>query len=56
VKITVPGKAAEWQVDFFSTADGVTLLGSTTVFRSGKTIVVPLPEFHDDIAFKAFAR
>jgi hypothetical protein len=56
VKITVPGNAADWQVDFYNTADGVTLLGSATIVRKGKTILIPLPEFHEDIAFKAFAR
>lgn len=56
VKITVPGNAADWQVDFYSPVDGVTLLGSAMVVRTGKTILVPVPEFHDDIAFKAIAR
>lgn len=55
VTITVPGSAADWRVDFYSTNDGATLLGSADVKRSGKTIKIPLPDFSDDIAFKAYA-
>lgn len=55
VTITVPGTAANWKVDFYNTKDGVTLLGSVTVARSGKTVAILLPDFSDDIAFKAHA-
>lgn len=56
VTITVSGTAAKWQIDFYSTKDGLTLLGSVDVTCSGKTITIPLPDFSDDIAFKAHAK
>jgi hypothetical protein len=52
VTITVPGKAANWQVDFYDTNTGTTILSSTSVTRQGSTVTVTLPEFQDDIAFK----
>lgn len=55
VTIDVPGTAADWQVIFYSTEDGVSILGSTAVARKGSAITIPLPDFHDDIAFKAVA-
>jgi hypothetical protein len=55
VTITVPGKAANWQVDFYDTSTGTTILSSTSVTRHGNTVTVTLPEFQDDIAFKMMA-
>jgi hypothetical protein len=52
VTITIPGKAANWQVDFYDTSTGTTILSSTSVTRQGSTVTVTLPEFQDDIAFK----
>lgn len=56
VVVTVPGVATNWRVDFYDTKTGTTILSSTSVTRKGNTITVPLPDFHDDIAFKAFAQ
>jgi hypothetical protein len=56
VTITVPGKAADWQVDFYDTSTGTTILSSTSVTRHGNTVTVTLPEFQDDIAFKMTTR
>jgi hypothetical protein len=56
VTITAPGNSENWKVEFYSTEDGVTVLGSVDVSREGSAITIPLPEFSDDIAFKAFAR
>ena len=56
VTITVPGTAASWRVDFYSTKDGTTQLGSVFVTRKGNTITISLPDFQDDIAFKASSR
>ncbi len=53
VTLTVPGTAAAWQVDFYSTQDGTTKLGSATETRQDQTITILLPDFKDDIAFKA---
>jgi hypothetical protein len=55
VTITVPGKAANWQVDFYDTSTGTTILSSTSVTRHGNAVTVTLPEFQDDIAFKMIA-
>lgn len=55
VTLTVPGTAANWQVDFYNTTDGTTILSSSTVTRQGSTVTVTLPEFQDDIAFKMTA-
>jgi hypothetical protein len=56
VTITVPGSAATWQVDFYDTKDGTTVLNSVAVNRRGNTITVPLPDFQDDIAFKLYLK
>ena len=55
VTLTIPGGAANWQVDFYDTSTGTTLLSSTSVTRQGSTVTVTLPEFQDDIAFKMIA-
>jgi len=56
VTITVPGTIASWRVDFYNTKTGTTLLSSTSVTRNGDVIAIPLPDFHDDIAFKLYAQ
>ena len=53
VTITVPGNALHWRVDFISTKDGTTPAGTVFVTRTGQTITVPVPDFSNDIAFKA---
>jgi hypothetical protein len=55
VTLTVPGTAANWQVDFYDTSTGTTILSSTSVIRQGSTVTVTLPDFADDIAFKMIA-
>ncbi len=52
VTLTIPGTAANWQVDFYDTSTGTTILSSTSVTRQGSTVTVTLPSFQDDIAFK----
>jgi hypothetical protein len=52
VTITVPSSSANWQVDFYDTRNGTTILSSVAVVPAGTTVVVPLPDFKDDIAFK----
>ena len=56
VTLTVPGSAANWKVDFYNTKTGTDILSSTLVTRSGDTVIVPLPDFTDDIAFKMHAQ
>lgn len=56
VTVTVPEAAASWRVDFYDTTTGTTILGSITVTRKGNTIAIPLPDFKNDIAFKAQAQ
>ena len=55
VTITVPGTAANWQVDFYDTSTGTTILSSASVTRYGSTVTVTLPDFQDDVAFKMMA-
>ena len=52
VTITVPGTAANWQVDFYDTKTGTTKISSASIIRHGSTVTVTLPAFQDDIAFK----
>ena len=54
--ITFPGTAAAWQVDFYDTKTGTKVTSSAAVTRTGNTIVIPLPDFQDDIAFKLYPK
>jgi hypothetical protein len=54
VVLTVPGTAANWQIDFYNTKTGADIIASTAVNRTGKTITITLPEFTDDTAFKMY--
>jgi hypothetical protein len=54
VTLTIPGTVANWRVDFYDTKNGTTMLSSAFVTRKGQTITIPLPDFQDDIAFKAY--
>jgi hypothetical protein len=56
VSITVPGSAAEWQIDFYDTKTGTDIIGSTVTTRQGDKIVILLADFKDDIAFKLYSR
>ncbi len=56
ITLTVPGSAASWQVDFYSTKTGTEIVSSTLVTRDGRSVTVPLPDFKDDIAFKMYAQ
>jgi hypothetical protein len=56
VMISVPGTAANWQVDFYNTSNGTHLIESITVSQKGNVVTVPLPDFEDDIAFKMFVK
>ena len=56
VTVIILGSAANWKVDFYDTKDGTTILSSNIVSTAGNTIAIPLPDFHDDIAFKAYAQ
>jgi hypothetical protein len=54
VKITAPGSAPNWQVDFYSTKTGTDMIGSAKATRQGNNISISLPDFTDDIAFKLY--
>jgi len=54
VAISVPGSTQNWQVDFYNTRTGADILSSAVAARSGQTVVVSLPDFSDDIAFKMY--
>ncbi len=56
ITILLPENAgANWKVDFYDTKTGKDPLASTTVTQKGGAIRVMLPDFQDDIAFKAYA-
>jgi hypothetical protein len=52
VTVTVPNPGAGWGVKFYDTKTGNELTGSGTVTATGNAVVIPLPDFKDDIAFK----
>jgi hypothetical protein len=56
VTLTVPGSATRWQVDFYDTKSGEATGASAQLFAKDGKLVVFLPEFTDDIAFKMYAR
>lgn len=53
VKLTVPGTATNWRVDFYDVSDGTTILSSIFLTSQGNILNIPLPDFQDAIAFKA---
>jgi hypothetical protein len=56
VTIHVPGSAANWQVDFYSTDTGTDITSSGIVTRKGDQITITLPDFTNDIAFKLYTQ
>ncbi len=54
VSLVVPGSASQWKVDFYDTNTGLDIIGSTTTIRQGDSLIVLLPDFKDDIAFKMY--
>ena len=55
VILNPPGSAATWKVDFYDTTSGTKIIASTQVSRSGNGLMIKLPAFTDDIAFKMTA-
>ena len=56
VTLTVTGSAASWKVDFYNTKDGTTVINSASISRNGNSLIILLPDFKDDIAFKLFPK
>lgn len=56
VSITVPGSASEWKIDFYDTKTGTDITSSMTTIRQGDSLIVLLPDFIDDIAFKMYSQ
>jgi len=56
VTITVPGSASEWKIDFYDTKTGTDIISSTITTRQGDNVIILLPDFTDDIAFKMYPR
>jgi hypothetical protein len=56
VSITVPGSASEWKVDFYDTKTGTDITNSMTTIRQGDSLIILLPDFTDDIAFKMYSQ
>ncbi|HET6846003.1 MAG TPA: hypothetical protein VFH29_04170, partial [Anaerolineales bacterium] len=56
VTLTVPGPATRWQVDFYDPKTGDPNGASAQVFAKDGALVIPLSDFSDGIAFKAYAQ
>jgi len=54
VTLTVPSPAASWHVEFYDTRTGQPTGASVQAIASGGALTIELPEFNDDIAFKAY--
>lgn len=54
VTLTAPGSAAAWTVSFHDTKTGAPLTGTSVLTPEGGKLRIPLPDFSDDIAFKAY--
>lgn len=54
VTVAAPGSASEWRVDFYDTRTGTDMVSSATTVRQGDDVIILLPVFTDDIAFKMF--
>lgn len=55
VTITLPGSAANWQVDFYDTKTGLDVIATIHITRTTSTASIPLPDFQDDLAFRLTA-
>jgi hypothetical protein len=55
VVVSLPGENAVWQVDFYDTHTGSDIIGSDILTRNGRNIVILIPDFSDDIAFRMTA-
>lgn len=53
VTVSAPGTAANWRVDFYDVTDGTHILSTIFLTRQGNSLVIPLPDFKDAIAFTA---
>jgi len=54
VNVIVPGSASEWQIEFYDTGTGTDIIRSTTTIRQGDALIILLPDFTDDVAFKMY--
>ena len=54
VTLTLPGSAANWEIDFYDTGTGTDVVSSTIVTWNGNKVTITLPDFTDDIAFKMY--
>jgi hypothetical protein len=53
--VVAPGAASTWQATFHDPATGAAVGASITVSRTGNRVVIPLPDFADDLAFELVA-
>ena len=54
VTVTLPGKKTTWLVKFYDTKTGTEVIDSMTLTAKGNKLIIPLPDFRDDVAFKIF--
>jgi hypothetical protein len=50
-EVAVPGGAARWEAVFHDTTTGAALGPPLALTRTGRRVVVPLPDFTEDVAF-----
>ena len=56
VRLTVPRSAPGWKIDFYDTKTGTDITNSARVLRQGNQVIISLPDFKDDIAFKMYTQ
>ena len=56
VTITIPGTAATWHIEFYDTKTGTNIVSFAVVTWKGNQLSITLPDFKEDIAFKAFVQ
>ncbi len=56
ISVAVPGSASEWKIDFYDTGTGIDIISSMETIRQGDSVIILLPVFTDDIAFKMYPR
>jgi hypothetical protein len=54
VTVTLPGAKSTWLVKFYDTKTSTDVIDSTTVTSKGNKVIIHLPDFRNDLAFKMF--
>jgi hypothetical protein len=54
VTVTLLGTKSTWLVKFYDTKNGTDVIDTRTLTSKGNKVIIPLPDFRDDVAFKMF--